>query len=144
MLRGGYYLWIQPGASRAGCGFVYPNPADLRTIRLDLLKNYKTWNRVLGAKAIKASFGDMQGAQVATAPQEFPKGHPAIDLLRYKQLWFERSFSDREVLTPGFIDEANRTYMSVRPFFDYMSALLAPGARGAQRSAARAAKVTLA
>ena len=24
MLRGGYYFWIKPSASRVGCGFVYP------------------------------------------------------------------------------------------------------------------------
>jgi uncharacterized protein (TIGR02453 family) len=125
MLRGGYYLWIQPGESRVGCGFVYPNPDDLRRIRLDILDNYKRWNRLLRSKRIESYFGDMQGEQVVTVPRGFPKDHPAIDLLRRKQFWFERSFTDREVLAPGFPDEVNRTYKSIRPFFDYMSDLLA-------------------
>src|SRR5688500_2176056 len=43
MLRGGYYFWIRPGSSRIGCGFVYPNPEDLKRIRLDILDNYKDW-----------------------------------------------------------------------------------------------------
>lgn len=124
MLRGGYYLWIKPGESRLGCGFVYPDPDDLKTIRLDILKSHKAWVRLLGSKGIKASFGEMQGEQVATVPRGFPREHPAIDLLRYKQFWFERSFSDREVLARGFLDEVNRTYKSIRPFFDYMSDVL--------------------
>ncbi|MEO8502200.1 MAG: DUF2461 domain-containing protein, partial [Vicinamibacteria bacterium] len=127
MLRGGYYLWIQPGASRVGCGFVYPNAGDLKTIRLDILKNHGKWKRLLNSKGIKAAFGEMQGDQVGTAPRGFSQDHPAVDLLRHKQFWFERSFSDREVLAPGFVDEVNRTYKSIRPFFDYMSAMLAPG-----------------
>ncbi len=130
MLRGGYYLWIKPGESRVGCGFVYPNPDDLRKIRLDILANYKRWNRLLRSKGIQSTFGDMQGEQVATAPRGFPKEHPAIDLLRYKQFWFERSFSDRQVLAPGFLDEVDRTYRSIRPFFDYMSEMLATDSTG--------------
>jgi uncharacterized protein (TIGR02453 family) len=130
MLRGGYYLWIKPGESRLGCGFVYPNPDDLKRIRLDILDNYKRWNRLLRSKGLQSSFGDMQGDQVASAPRGFPREHPAIDLLRYKQFWFERSFSDREVLAKGFIDEVNRTYKSIRPFFDYMSEMLTTDSTG--------------
>lgn len=129
MLRGGYYLWIQPGNSRAGCGFAYPNADDLRRIRLDILENHKVWRRLLGSKAVKANFGDMQGDQVATAPRGFPKDHPAKDLLRYKQFWFGRSFSDREVLGMDFCDNVNRTYRSIRPFFDYMSQVLTTNSR---------------
>jgi uncharacterized protein (DUF2461 family) len=103
---------------------------DLKRIRLDILDQYKHWNRLLRSKGIQASFGDMQGDQVATAPRGFPKDHPAIDLLRHKQFWFEHSFSDREVLAKGFVDAVNRTYKRIRPFFDYMSDMLAPGSTG--------------
>ena len=130
LLRGGYYLWIEPGESRAGCGFVYPNPDDLRRIRLDILSNYKHWNRLLRSKGIKSNFGDVQGDQVPTVPRGFPGDHPALDLLRHKQFWFQRSFSDREVLEKGFIDEVNRTYKSIRPFFDYMSEMLTRDSSG--------------
>ena len=133
MLRGGYYLWIQPGASRAGCGFVYPNAEDLKTIRLDILANHGKWRRMLGSKGIKAVFGEMRGEVVPTAPRGFPRDHPAIDLLRHKQFWFEHSFTDAQVLAPDFLDSVNRTYRSIRPFFDYMSGLLAPGRAPAQK-----------
>ena len=46
MLRGGYYLWIKPGHSHAGCGFSYPNPEDLKRIRLDISRNYEEWNKI--------------------------------------------------------------------------------------------------
>jgi len=36
LLRGGYYWWIKPGASRVSCGFAYPNPEDLKRIRFDI------------------------------------------------------------------------------------------------------------
>jgi uncharacterized protein (TIGR02453 family) len=101
-LRGGYYYWIKPGSSRIGCGFTYPNPDDLKRIRLDIERNYKDWNKLLKSKSIESNFGAMLGERVKTAPKGFSKEHPAIDLLRYKQFWFEHHFTDAQVLAPDF------------------------------------------
>ena len=59
----------------------------------------------------------MQGEKVKTTPKGFDKDHPAIDLLRYKQFWFTRSFTDKEVLAPNFLNEVNKTFKSIRPLF---------------------------
>lgn len=129
-LRGGYYLWIKPGASRLGCGFAYPNPEDLKRIRMDILHNHDEWRRMLRSGRLKQYFGSMEGDKVKTAPQGFPKDHPAIDLLRYKQFWFEHPFTDKEVTDPGFLKEVNKIYKSIRPFFDYMSEVLTTDLNG--------------
>jgi hypothetical protein len=50
--------------------------------------------------------------------------------LRYKQYWFERSFSDREVLADDFLKNVNNTFKSIRPFFDYMSEVLTSDLNG--------------
>lgn len=129
-LRGGYYFWIKPGESRVGCGFTYPSSEDLLRIRQDIDVNFDAWRKVLKSKKIQATFGTMQGDQVKTAPKNFPKDHPAIDLLRYKQFWFERSFTDQEVLSPHFLNEVNTTNKSIRPFFDYMTEVLTTDTNG--------------
>jgi uncharacterized protein (TIGR02453 family) len=129
-LRGGYYYWIKPGGSSIGCGFSYPNPEDLYRIREDILHNHKQRNRIMNSKSIKNTFGDMQGTQVKTAPRGFPKDHPAIDLLRYKQFWFEHSFSDKEVLADDFLVKMNQSFKAIRPFFDHMSEILTTNANG--------------
>jgi uncharacterized protein (TIGR02453 family) len=129
-LRGGYYFWIRPGGTRIACGFSYPNPEDLKRIRQDIERNYTDWNKLLTSKSIRANFGEMKGAQVKTAPRGFQKDHPAIDLLRYKQFWFEHSFTDKEVLTPDFLLRVNTTYKGIRPFFDYMSEVLTTDLNG--------------
>lgn len=130
LLRGGYYFWIKPGASRVGCGFTYPNPEDLKRIRLDIQDSYKNWNKLLNSKAIQITFGKMRGDKVASAPRGFQKDHPAIDLLRYKQYWFEHDFTDKEVLAPDFLNKVNKTFKTIRPFFDYMSEVLTTDLNG--------------
>jgi len=130
LLRGGYYWWIKPGASRVSCGFAYPNPEDLKRIRFDIRDNFDDWNKLLRAKSIKKNFGMMEGEKVLTAPRGFDKDDPAIDLLRYKQFWFTRSFSDKELLTPNFLNEVNKTFKSIRPFFDHVSDVLGTNLNG--------------
>jgi uncharacterized protein (TIGR02453 family) len=129
-LRGGYYYWIKPGGSRVGCGFTYPNSEDLKRIRLDIADNYKDWNRLLNSKSIKKMFGSMDGERVKTSPKGFDKDHPAIELLRYKQFWFERSFTDKEVLDKNFVNEINKSFKAIRPFFDYVSYVLTTDLNG--------------
>lgn len=130
LLRGGYYFWIKPGQSKVGCGFTYPNAEDLLRIRQDIDINYKQWKRLLNSKSIQTTFGDMGGSQVKTAPRGFAKDHPAIDLLRYKQFWFERSFTDKEVLGHDFLEQVNKTFKSIRPFFNHMSEVLSTDLNG--------------
>jgi uncharacterized protein (TIGR02453 family) len=130
LLRGGYYVWIKPGISRIRCGFSYPNPDDLKRIRLDIAANYADWNRLLRSKSLKSDFGNIRGDHVKTAPRGFDKDHPAIDLLRHKQFWFERSFSEQEVLSSDFLNNVSNAFKSIRPFFDYMSEVLTTNLNG--------------
>ncbi len=130
-LRGGYYYWFKPGESRIGCGFTYPNPEDLKRIREDIAENYKEWRKILTNKKLVETFGGMQGDKVKTTPKGFDKEHPAIDLLRHKQFWFEHSFTDEQVLSSDFLVQVNKTFKIIRPFFDYMSDILAFDNNGA-------------
>ena len=129
-LRGGYYFWIKPGNSRVACGFSYPNAEDLKRVRMDIMHNYDQWNKLLNVRTITSNFGMMKGERVKTFPRGFSADHPAIDLLRYKQYWFEHYFTDREVLAPDFLIAVNKTFRSIRPFFDYMSEVLTTDLNG--------------
>src|SRR6478609_5100994 len=130
LLRGGYYFWIKPGGSRVVCGFTYPNADDLRRIRQDIDLNYEDWNKLLRTKSIVSTFGVMKGEKVRTAPRGFSSDHPAIELLRFKQFWFEHNFTDKEVLSTDFLLNVNKTFKSIRPFFDYMSEVLTTDSNG--------------
>jgi uncharacterized protein (TIGR02453 family) len=129
-LRGGYYFHLAPGKSYLGGGFWGPEPADMKRIRQDIDQNHKTWKKVLANKGLVSTFGKMRGEQLITAPQGYPKDHPAIDLLRYKQFVFRHEFSDKEVLDKNFAKKASDTFKKLRPFFDHMSEILTTDANG--------------
>lgn len=129
-LRGGYYFWIRPGGSRIGCGFTYPNAADLARVRQDIDLNYSQWRKILRNKKLLSTFGEIEGDRVKTAPRGYPKDHPAIDLLQLKQYWFEKSYSDAQVTARDFHKQVSRDYRAIRPFFDAMSEVLTTNANG--------------
>ncbi len=130
-LRGGYFFRIQPGdRSQITCGFMGPEAADLKRIRIDIAQDPATWQRLLNTKTLRTNFGDLIGEQLRTAPVGFPKDHMAIDLLRRKQFLLQRSCTDKEVLAPDFLVRVDALYKSVRPFFDHMSEVLTTDANG--------------
>jgi uncharacterized protein (TIGR02453 family) len=129
-LRGGYYFQIGPGQSLAAGGFFSPNPADLLRIRKDMDNNYADWQRLLKNKTLINTFGGLKGEKLITAPQGFAKDHPAIDLLRHKQFYLEKTFTDQEVLAGNFVTVLHQTFKNLRPYFDYMSEVLTTDANG--------------
>lgn len=129
-LRGGYYFWIKPGASRIGCGFTYPSADDLLRIRKDIELNEVDWRKLLTNKKLQSVFGDMLGDQLKTAPKGFARESTAIDLLRYKQFWFEKSYTDADVTSKTFLRKVNDDFKAIRPFFDYMTEVLTTDTNG--------------
>ena len=102
-LRGGYYFQIGPGESLAAGGFFSPNPDDLKRIRQEVDLNFADWKKLLSNKAITKTFGPLKGEKLNTAPRGFAKDSAGIEYIKHKQFYFERKFTDQEVLSPFFL-----------------------------------------
>lgn len=130
LLRGGYYLHIEPGGSFVGGGFWEPNAADLQRIRKEFEMDDAEIRAIIADATFKKYFGELKGEELKTAPKGFDKMHPAIDLIRKKQYLVTRQFSDKEVLAPNFQEEVLATFQAMRLFFDYMSDVLSTDLNG--------------
>lgn len=130
MLRGGYYLHIEPGGSFVGGGFWDPNPEDLHRIRKEFEMDDEEIRSIIADSTFKKYFGELKGDELKTAPKGFDKTHTAIDLIRKKQYLVTRPFTDKEVLSPSFQKEVLDTFQGMRPLFDYMSDVLSTNLNG--------------
>ncbi len=130
LLRGGYYLYIQPGNNRIIGGVGDPTSGDLLRIRKELAADDKTLRKILTGEQIKKYFGRLQGEETKTAPRGFAKDSSGIDLIRKKQFLLQRNFTDMEVLSPDFQKEVVNTFKALRPFFDYLSEVLTTDENG--------------
>jgi uncharacterized protein (TIGR02453 family) len=130
MLRGGYYIQLEPGNSFVGGGFWGPEAKDLLRIRKEFELNTTEIEKITSDETFMQYFGEIKGDAVKTAPRGFDKNHPAIDLIRKKQFVVMRKFTDKEVLSDSFQKEAVFTLLAMRPFFDYMSEVLTTDLNG--------------
>ena len=85
---------------------------------------------ILNDEKFSATWGGFVGDELKTAPKGFDKEHPAIDLIRRKQFIFTKSYTDNEVLENGFLESVNEAFITIRPFFDYMSDVLTTNLNG--------------
>lgn len=126
--RGGYFLQLKPGNSFIIGGFFGPSPQDLLHIRKHIQQDADFLREAIAASAKK--LGNLEGEQVKSTPKGFSKEDPNIDLLRYKQFLFRKSFSDTVIQSdagPKLISEGFKSY---RPFFDAMSEILTTDLNG--------------
>ena len=136
--RGGYYFHIVPegihddfmGGSVVGGGFYGIERDDLKRVRQEIAVDATDFREVFEDAEFKRLFGELQGEQLKTAPQGYPKDHEDIDLLRYKQFYAFRSFTDKEVLSAEFVDLSHEALVGLRPFFDLFTEVLTTDANG--------------
>lgn len=131
LLRGGYYIHLEPDNSFVGGGFWGPNAEDLLRIRKEFEMDTNEIERITRNKTFVKYFGTLEGEDaVKTAPKGFDKHHPAINLIKKKQFVVRRTFTNKEVLSKSFGQEVLGTFRAMRPFFDYMSDVLTTDLNG--------------
>lgn len=128
--RGGYYLHIEPNGSFLAGGFWNLNKEDLFRIRKEFEMDTEEIREIISQKNFVKHFGKLQGDSLKTAPRGFDKEHPDIDLIRMKQFIVTRKFTDKEVLADDFLNEVEKSFRAMRPFFDYMSDVLTTNLNG--------------
>jgi uncharacterized protein (TIGR02453 family) len=130
-LRGGYYVHIQPNnKSFIATGFWDPNKEDLLRIRREFEMDDEEIRDIISNKSFKSVWGILEGDELKTAPRDFDKEHKAIDLIRKKQFIFTKTYTDKEVLSSGFVNSVNKDFKTIKPFFNFMSDVLTTNLNG--------------
>jgi len=129
--RGGYYLRLEPGKSAMAGGFFSPEPVDLLRIRREFEMDSSEIRKLLNEKDFKKAFGGFdQEYKVKTAPRNFDKNDPNIDLIKLKSYFVAHNFTDEEVFSADFEENLLHHFTLLRPYFDYMSDVLTTNLNG--------------
>ena len=84
----------------------------------------KEFKSIINQKKIKNIWGEIKGDEVKTSPKGFNKDHEHIDLIKKKQFVFIKKLKEEDILNDNFQEELINCFISIRPFFDYMSEIL--------------------
>ncbi len=118
------YIQIQPGSSMMGGGIWDPPTETLKMIRQEIDYNSAVLRRIINAKEFLKYFGKISGAKLARPPKGYEADNPNIELLKFKQLFVQRSFDDELVLSKHLIPEILKSYKAALPFFTYFDVVM--------------------
>jgi uncharacterized protein (TIGR02453 family) len=123
--RQGYYFQLMPHDKSGAAGGLYmPSPAQLAAFRRAIDRDPAPFQKIINARPFLRLFGPLQGTKLTTAPRGYAPDHPAIELLKLKDVTVWRAFSDPEVVAPDIVSGAARTFKAMQPFLRYLDSTL--------------------
>lgn len=115
----GNYIHIAPGECFYGGGAWSVDSAQLKRLRAAIDRDPE---RVRGVLArIAKNFGPVEGESLKRPPAGFDESHPAIDLLKMKQMFVTRRFDDELASSPKLVDWLVEMTRHTREFNQYLS-----------------------
>lgn len=110
------YVHIQPGKSMIGAGIWDPPAETLKQVRQEIDYHSGGLKKIIHAKDFVKYFGKISGSKLIRPPKGYEADNPNIELLKFKQLYVERSFDDEMVTSGHLISEILKTYKAALPF----------------------------
>lgn len=119
-----YYVHIEPGGkSFLGGGMYDPTPEQLALFRQEIDYNAKHLKGIIQSPTFLQVFGEPVGDSLKKMPKGYEVDHPEIELLKKKQLFFWRKYSDSELTNPLFADMLIKDAQVLKPYLDFLNAI---------------------
>jgi len=100
-----------------------PRPETLLAIRNRIAEGHQEFRRIVGARAVRQLFGELQGERLSRVPKGFCAQHPAADLLRFKQLYLYIELPPDLATTRALYGEIVKRFRAMAPFLGFLTAL---------------------
>jgi uncharacterized protein (TIGR02453 family) len=119
-----YYVHIEPnGASFLGGGMYSPTPEQLVAFRQEVDYNAAGLRKIIKDPAFAGIFGEEVGESLVRIPKGFEADHPEAELLKKKQLFFWKKYTDQQVASPEFTQQLISDAKVLKPFLDFLNAV---------------------
>jgi hypothetical protein len=119
-----YYVHIEPnGASFVGGGMYSPTPEQLAAFRQEVDYNAAGLRKIIKDPTFASIFGEEVGESLVRIPKGFEADHPEAELLKKKQLFFWKKYTDQQVASPEFTQQLISDAKVLKPFLDFLNAV---------------------
>jgi len=121
----GYYFHMEPGEYFMSGGIYMPDGVVLKAIRQEIYHRIDEFKAIMNAPAFKKYFNGLSEMEkLKTAPKDFPRDFPDMELLKYKHYIMSRDLKEKEVLSADILKMARETYKAMVPFNYFMNSVI--------------------
>ena len=120
----GYYFAVSHKEIGIGGGVYMPPPETLLAIRNRIAQRHQEFRRIVGARAVRQLFGELQGERLLRVPKGFCAQHTAADLLRFKRFTLYVELPPDLATTPALYGEILKRFRAMAPFLKFLTAPL--------------------
>ena len=121
----GLYFAVSPEGVEVAGGVYMPPSENLLAMRRYLLEHHQEYRRIVADRAVRRLLGDIAGERLARVPKGFPADHPAADLVRYKQWYYDALLDVGLTLTPRLLPELVKRFRAMIPLVEFFNRPLA-------------------
>lgn len=119
----GYYIHLKPGGESFVAGGLYMPQGDrLKAVRQEIDYNQQEFEGILNDKTFKKYYKNLWDEdKLKTAPKGYSTDNPAIEWLRYKSYIVSHQFSDKDMMSKGFVNKAVKAYEALKTLNDFLN-----------------------
>ena len=116
----GLYFSVSHETVEIAGGMYMPGPEELAAVRAAIARDEgRTLRKLAGDKACRKLAGGLLGDKLARVPKGFDAGHPAADLLRMKQWYFDVTLPAAAALEPSIRKQVTTRFRAMAPVVHY-------------------------
>lgn len=116
-----FYFHFTPKELLIFAGVYMPERDELLKIRNLLAERYEEFRALARGRALRNAFGELQGEKLSRVPKGFDKHHPAEDLIRGRQWFFEHTVDGSVVTTPRMLSEIVSHFRAAAPLIEFLA-----------------------
>ncbi len=116
----GFYLHLEPGDSFMGGGIWHPDTDTLTRIRDKIVERPGRWLEVIGADEFDDSF-ELVGDRLKLGPRGYPRDHPQIEHLKWKDFTCRADFTEAQVRRSDFLDAYAEACRKATDFMHFLT-----------------------
>jgi len=123
----GLYFHVAPDGVWIGGGMYAPQPRELYAIREHLSTHLKQFRAIVESPAFKKHLGTLEGDKLQRVPRGFPREHPAVEFLKFRQFIGGAEFPASLATSPAFYKTLLTVFRQVTPLARFLNAPLLKG-----------------
>jgi uncharacterized protein (TIGR02453 family) len=119
----GFYLHLEPKNAFLGVGIWHPEAEALEKVRAALIDRGAVWKKAITTKSFTAVY-ELAGESLQRSPRGFDPDHPLIEEIKRKDFIGTSALSERDVVSPGFMDQVADRFSAARPMMRFLAEAL--------------------